>query len=122
MLTLLSRLRDTARIDAFLVNLAAGVYSKGDNEALVRAAGLLPPERAAALIERIIAGHAAAHFSACGDLLARRVAVRVTGRPADLSRGFAGRSSPRAAARPLETTAPCGTWLPRRSADRPGAD
>jgi hypothetical protein len=86
MLTLLNRLRDTARIDAFLANLAAGVYSKGDNEALVRAAGLLPPERAAALIERVIAGHAAANFSACGDLLARSVAARVTGRPADLSR------------------------------------
>jgi hypothetical protein len=86
MLTLLSRLQDTARIDAFLVDLAVGGYGKGDNEAMVRAAGLLPPERAAALIERIIAGHAAANFSACGDLLARSVAARVTGRPADLSR------------------------------------
>jgi predicted 2-oxoglutarate/Fe(II)-dependent dioxygenase YbiX len=86
MLTLLSRLQDTARIDAFLAGLAAGVYGKGDNEAMVRAAGLLPPERAAALIERIIAGHAAANFSACGDLLARSVAARVTGRPADLCR------------------------------------
>jgi hypothetical protein len=86
MLTLLSRLQDTARIDAFLVDLAAGGYGKGDNEAMVRAAGLLPPERATALIERIIAGHAATNFSACGDLLARSVAARVTGRPADLSR------------------------------------
>jgi hypothetical protein len=85
----LSRLRDTARIDACLANLAAGVYSKGDNEALVRAAGLLPPERAAALIERVIAGHAVAHFSACGGLLARSVAAQVTGRPADLSRAAA---------------------------------
>jgi hypothetical protein len=46
----------------------------------------LPPERAAALIERLIAGHAAANFSACGDLLARSVVTRVTGSPADLSR------------------------------------
>jgi hypothetical protein len=86
MLTLLSRLQDTAHIDAFLVNLAAGGYGKGDNEAIVRAAGLLPPERATVVIERIITGHAATNFSACGDLLARSVAARVTGRPADLSR------------------------------------
>jgi predicted 2-oxoglutarate/Fe(II)-dependent dioxygenase YbiX len=89
MLTLLSRLQDTARIDAFLADLAAGGYGKGDNEAIVRAAGLLPPERATVLIERIIAGYAVAHFSACGDLLARSVAAQVTGRPADLSRAAA---------------------------------
>jgi hypothetical protein len=86
MLTLLSRLQDTARIDAFLADLATGGYGKGDNEAIVRATGLLPPERAAALIERLIAGHAAAHLSACGDLLARSGAARVPGRLADLSR------------------------------------
>ena len=66
--------------------LAAGAYSKGDNAAIVRAAGLLPPERAAALIEHLIASHATTNLSACGDLLARSVAARVTERPADLSR------------------------------------
>src|SRR5262249_16482510 len=86
LLTLLSRLQDTARIEAFLTDLAAGGYSKGANEALVRAIGLLPPERAAALLEHLIASHAATHVSACGDLLARSVAARVTGRAADLSR------------------------------------
>ncbi len=86
MLTLLSRLQDTARIDAFLAELAAGGYGRGDNEAIVRAAGLLPAERAAALIERLIAGQAATNLSACGDLLARSVAARLPGRPADLSR------------------------------------
>jgi hypothetical protein len=86
LLTLLSQLQDTARIDAFLDLLAAGAYSKGDNAAIVRAAGLLPPERAAALLERLIASHAATHLSACGDLLARSVAARVIGRAADLSR------------------------------------
>jgi predicted 2-oxoglutarate/Fe(II)-dependent dioxygenase YbiX len=88
MLTLLSRLKDTARIDAFLADLSAtGVYGKGDNEALVRAVGLLPSPRAADLIERIIAGNAAADLSACGDLLARSAAAaRITGRTADLSR------------------------------------
>jgi predicted 2-oxoglutarate/Fe(II)-dependent dioxygenase YbiX len=86
LLTLLSRLQDTARIDALLDTLAASAYSKGDNEAIVRAASLLPPERAAALIEHLIASHAATNFSACGDLLARSVAAQVPGRAADLSR------------------------------------
>ena len=86
LLTLLSHLQDTARIDTLLDILAAGAYSKGDNEAIVRAAGLLPPERAAVLIEHLIASHAATNLSACGDLLARSVAARVTGRSAALSR------------------------------------
>jgi hypothetical protein len=86
LLTLLSQLEDTARIDAFLDILAAGAYNKGDNAAIVQAAGLLPPERAAAVIEHLIANHAATHLSACGDLLARSVAARVAGRAADLSR------------------------------------
>src|SRR4029453_10921556 len=86
LLTLLSQLQDTARIDTLLGGLAAGAYSKGDNTAIVRAAGLLPPERGAALIEHLIARHAATHLSACGDLLARSVAARVTGPAADLSR------------------------------------
>jgi hypothetical protein len=86
LLTLLSQLQDTARIDTFLDILAAGAYSKGDNAAIVRAAGLLPPERAAALIEHLIASHAATNLSACGDLLARSVTARVAGRAADLSR------------------------------------
>ena len=86
LLTLLSQLQDTARIDTFLDILAAGAYSKGDNVAIVRAAGLLPPERAAALLEHLIASQAATNLSACGDLLVRSVAARVTGRAADLSR------------------------------------
>jgi predicted 2-oxoglutarate/Fe(II)-dependent dioxygenase YbiX len=86
LLTLLSQLQDTARIDTLLDILAAGASNKGDNEAIVRATGLLPPERAAALIEHLIASHAATNLSACGDLLARSVAARVAGRSPDLSR------------------------------------
>ena len=86
LLTLLRQLQDMVRIDAFLNILAASAYSKGDNEAIVRAASLLPPERAAVLIEHLIAGHAATNLSACGDLLARSVAAWVTGRSAALSR------------------------------------
>ena len=39
-----------------------------------------------ALLEHLIASQAATNLSACGDLLARSVAARVTGRAADLSR------------------------------------
>ena len=76
MLALLNRLRDTARIDAFLADLsAAGEYSLGDNPALVEALGRLPPARATELIERIVAGNAGPALGACGDLLARCAAV-----------------------------------------------
>ncbi len=72
MLILLTRLQDTARIDAFLADVsAAGGYGKDDNEAVIRAGDLLPSRRAAQLIERIIAGNAGKALSACGDLLAR---------------------------------------------------
>ncbi|MGC1955899.1 MAG: 2OG-Fe(II) oxygenase, partial [Gammaproteobacteria bacterium] len=44
----LAQLNDTACIDAFLADVVAeGVYGKHDNEALIRAADLLPPPRAA---------------------------------------------------------------------------
>ncbi len=76
MLILLTRLRDTARIEAFLADLSAtGLYGLGDNEALVEAIGLLPSARAAELIERVIAGNAGAALGACGELLARCAAV-----------------------------------------------
>ena len=72
MLILLTRLRDTARLDAFLSDIIArGLFDKGDNEAILGALGVLPPDRAAALLERIIAGTAATSLDACGNLLAR---------------------------------------------------
>ena len=79
MLAILSRLKDKVRIDAFLSDLSTnGVYGKGDNDALIQAVSLVPPARAAELIERILARNAAAHLSACGDLLARAVGARGT--------------------------------------------
>ncbi|TVR57914.1 MAG: 2OG-Fe(II) oxygenase, partial [Candidatus Competibacteraceae bacterium] len=86
MLALLKQLRDAARLDAFLADVAAaGAYRQDDNPALVEALGLLPPARAAESIERIITGNAAKALGACGDLLARCAAVaRETGRTADL--------------------------------------
>ena len=57
-----------ARIDAFLAELSAeGHYTASDNEAIVRAAALLPRPRATDLLVRIVRRNAAAHLGACGD-------------------------------------------------------
>lgn len=90
LLNLLHQLRDAAHIEAFLSMLATVGYSKGDTEAIVRAASLLPLERVAVLIERLIRGQATTTLSTCGDLLARSVAARLIERPADLSPAAAG--------------------------------
>ena len=57
MLTLLTQLDDTALIEQFLTEVtAAGHYDKADNAAILAALDRLPPLRAKALIERIVAG------------------------------------------------------------------
>ena len=118
LLTLLSQLQDAARIDTFLDILAAGAYSKGDNAAIVRAAGLLPPEQAAALLEHLIASQAVTNLSACGDLAgvsprglqgARRTSAAP---PPRWSRPCRATRHVRRA-RPLEPLTPRGTRLPR---------
>ena len=77
MLTLLTQLDDTDLIGRFLAEItAAGVYGKGDNAAIVAALGCLPPQQSAALVERIVAGAAAAALGACANLLARVAAAR----------------------------------------------
>jgi hypothetical protein len=85
LLALLHQLQDTGHIDTFLDILATAARSKGDNEAIVRAVGLLAPERAVALIEHLIASHAATDLSACSDLLARSVTAQIAEHAADLS-------------------------------------
>jgi hypothetical protein len=75
MLRLLTRLRDVENIDAFLTTVtAAGVYGKGDNEAVLLALRLLGPERAAAVLEQMIVANAPSALGACADLLARAAA------------------------------------------------
>ncbi len=72
MLDALTQLHDLEHITAFLTEIsAAGGYGKGDNRAVMQAAGLLSPTQAADLIERIVTGNAAKSFSACADLLLR---------------------------------------------------
>ena len=76
MLTLLTQLDDTALIERFLTEVtAAGHYDKGDNPAILAALDRLPPLRAKALIERIVAGTAATALGADADLLARAAAA-----------------------------------------------
>jgi hypothetical protein len=77
MLDALVRLGNAPRIDMFLSELSAeGHYAISDNEAIVPAAALLPRTRATELLVRIIRRNAAAHLSACGDLLLRCVAAQ----------------------------------------------
>ena len=66
--------------EAFLSDIIArGLFGKGDNAAILGALGLLPPNRAGELLERIIKGTAAASFGPCADLLARAVAASQDG-------------------------------------------
>ena len=84
-LTSLIRLEDTARLDAFLADIAPhGLGDKDDNTAILSALGMVSPDRAVTLIERIIAGTAASGPEPCGDLLARASAAPFLGRAADL--------------------------------------
>jgi hypothetical protein len=86
MLTLLTRLDDTALIERFLTEVtAAGRYDKGDNAAILAALDRLPPRRAKALIERIVAGTATTALGASADLLARAAAAWGPGRAATLA-------------------------------------
>ena len=74
MLTLLTRLADTERIDAFVDTvIAGGRHEKGGGEAILGALRLLSQDRAAALLKRIVIGTAATSLGACGDLLAQAV-------------------------------------------------
>ena len=72
MLTCLHQLRDSAQIDAFLSEISgAGCYGGSENEALVRAAMLLPQPRASDLIEKIVIRNAHHVPGGCANLLAR---------------------------------------------------
>lgn len=76
MLDMQVRLRNVERIDAFLAGVPAeGRYTASDNEAILRAATLLPAPRATELLVRILRCNAPAHLAACGSLLLRCVAA-----------------------------------------------
>ena len=86
MLMLLSRLKDTEHLGIFLADIAVrGLNDKGDNNAILEALDLLPPDRASVLLERLIAGNAATSLNACGDLLARAAAAWLSDRRTNLA-------------------------------------
>ena len=119
MLALLTELNDTALIERFLTEVtAAGVYDKGDNAAIIAALDRLPPPRATALIERIVAGTATAAFGASADLLARAAAAWGPERAVSLA-GAATRLVEALPGDPASRAAPPEPWQ-RRSRVDPG--
>ncbi|MEC5160055.1 MULTISPECIES: 2OG-Fe(II) oxygenase [unclassified Janthinobacterium] len=73
----LARLGETALIDRFLAEIpASGRYDGGENASLAAAALLLPPARAAELIDQIVGANANYALGACADLLAKSCAER----------------------------------------------
>jgi hypothetical protein len=109
MLTLLTWLADTERIDAFADTvIAGGRHEKGDSEAILAALLLLSEDRMAVLLQRIVAGTAAISFSACGALLAHAAKTlpverlaSLAGAAAALVESLPGGPLARAAARPV---------------------
>jgi hypothetical protein len=90
MLDLQVRLGNSARIDAFFAELSAeGHYAASDNEAIVRAAALLPRARATELLVRIVRRNARDALGACGELLRRATAPgAAVGDPAAIAAAF----------------------------------
>ena len=85
MLTVLTHLGDTVRLDEFLSDIVArNRFDKSDNVAIIGALGLLSPDRSAALVEHIIAATATTSLGPCGDLMARAAAAPPHGRLPDL--------------------------------------
>ena len=85
LLAALVQLRDSQRIDQFLTHISAtGTYGGEENEAIVQATALLPAQKAADLIERIITKNVAERLGACGDLFARFAADAAGSRLAGL--------------------------------------
>lgn len=71
-LSSLTQLDDLVRIEHFFLSAPAiGIYHGAENEALVQAASLLAPDRAANIFEQVIARNAHMRPAACANLLAR---------------------------------------------------
>jgi hypothetical protein len=71
----LTALKDETRVEAALARLTADRgHNRSDNGVILRAVALFPPERAAGMIEAIIAGHAAAAPGPCSALLHAAIA------------------------------------------------
>jgi predicted 2-oxoglutarate/Fe(II)-dependent dioxygenase YbiX len=72
LLALMTRSKDTERIEAILVSIiSAGRHAKSDNEAVLMALDQLPARRASEVTERIVAANAESCLGSCADLLAQ---------------------------------------------------
>jgi predicted 2-oxoglutarate/Fe(II)-dependent dioxygenase YbiX len=85
MLFLLARLEDTIRLDSFLSDIVGrGQFERGDFESILGALGLLPAERAAVVMEHVIAGAGDRSLGTCAALMAHAAAAPPHGRRLDL--------------------------------------
>jgi predicted 2-oxoglutarate/Fe(II)-dependent dioxygenase YbiX len=83
MLTALTRLGDTEQISRFVTRVVgAGTgYGKRDNQAVIAALGLFPPDQAVTSLRMIVTANAAERFAACANLLALTAATTSSIRP-----------------------------------------
>jgi predicted 2-oxoglutarate/Fe(II)-dependent dioxygenase YbiX len=75
MLELLTRLEDVPHLDLLLAEIAGGGINLGDSADIANGIRLLPPERAASLLERIVTGAAATSLAACAALLVHAASI-----------------------------------------------
>lgn len=90
-LAALTKLRNETRIAAAIELLTARRrHSKADNDAILGAVALLPPERSARMIEAIIVSHANDALAPCCGLLDAAIAVPFAAKPKHLAAAASG--------------------------------
>jgi predicted 2-oxoglutarate/Fe(II)-dependent dioxygenase YbiX len=91
LLAALTTLKDETRIEAALARLTADRgHGKSDNAAILRAVALFPLERAARMIEAIIASHASTALAPCCALLRAAIAGPFAAEPKHLATAAKG--------------------------------
>jgi predicted 2-oxoglutarate/Fe(II)-dependent dioxygenase YbiX len=115
----LTTLKDETRIAAALSVLTARRgHSKSDNGAILAAVALFPPERAAGMVEAIIASHASGALASCCALMKAAIAAPFAAKPEYLAAAAKGliASLP---GDPARAPKPVDPWT-RRIPVRPG--
>jgi predicted 2-oxoglutarate/Fe(II)-dependent dioxygenase YbiX len=122
LLAALTALEDTARIEAALARMASQRgHGKHDNAAILGAVALFPPERAAGMIETIVADHASETPGACCALLGAAAAGPFAAGPKRLAATTKSLIAS-LAGDPARVPPPADPWhRPHRRAPGPGA-
>jgi predicted 2-oxoglutarate/Fe(II)-dependent dioxygenase YbiX len=122
LLTALTALEDTVRIEAALTRMASQRgHRRHDNTAILGAVALFPPERAAGMIEAIVAGHATETPGACCTLLGGAAAGPFATGPKRLAAATKSLIAS-LAGDPARVPPPAHPWQrPHHRAPRPGA-